>query len=235
MTALPDLIYVGLFAVAGPLIDFRLFWPAYHRLSATDPAWARRWLWQWGMGNLWWLVAMGAVLWIANGRSWASFGFRVPEGWRLWAAIGAVVLMAAYQALAVMTVARDAGQRSKLREQFGPVAAVLPHSRSELCWFGGVSLSAGFCEEFLYRGYFVWVFTPWLGWWGAAALSLACFAIGHLYQGWSGVIRTGVMGAVFTLAVGLFESLWPAMALHALVDLGGGTIGYLALSDGDAA
>ncbi|MCI0376926.1 MAG: CPBP family intramembrane metalloprotease [Gemmataceae bacterium] len=46
-------------------------------------------------------------------------------------------------------------------------------------WFGGVSLTAGFCEEFLFRGYFIWVFAPWLGWWGAAALSVLIFAILH--------------------------------------------------------
>lgn len=234
MTTLPDLIYVALFAVAGPLIDYSLFWPAYRRLSEADPAWSRRWLWQWGIANLWWLVAMGAVLWMAYRRSWASFGFRVPEGWRLWAAIGVVLLMAAYQALAIATVARSAEQRTKLREQFGPVTSVLPHTRNELTWFGGVSLTAGFCEEFLYRGYFIWVFAPWLGWWGAAALALACFAIGHLYQGWSGVLRTGMMGAIFTVAVGLLDSLWPAIALHALVDLGSGALAYLALARDEA-
>ena len=46
--------------------------------------------------------------------------------------------------------------------------------------FGGVSLTAGFCEEFLYRGYFIWVLAPWLGWWGAAAVSLLFFAVSHM-------------------------------------------------------
>jgi uncharacterized protein len=70
-----------------------------------------------------------------------------------------------------------------------------------------VSITAGFCEEFLFRGYFIWVFAPWLGWWGAATLSLAIFAVAHIYQGWNGVLRTGIMGAVFTLLVWLSESL----------------------------
>ncbi len=97
-----------------------------------------------------------------------------------------------------------------------------------------MSLTAGFCEEFLYRGYFIWVFAPWLGWWGAAALSLLFFAIGHLYQGWNGVLRTGIVGAIFTLVVAIFDSLWPAIALHALLDLGQGMIAWLALREGQA-
>ena len=153
---------------------------------------------------------------------------------RLWTSITLFVLLAAYQAYAVATVARSAEQRASLRQQVGTITAVLPHTRTELYWFGGVSLTAGFCEEFLYRGYFVWVFSPWLGWWGAAALSLLFFATGHLYQGWNGVLRTAIIGAIFTLVVAIFGSLWPGIALHALVDFGSGMMAWLVLSEGSA-
>ena len=38
MTALPDLLYVALFAVALPLLDYLVFWPAFRRRSQADPA-----------------------------------------------------------------------------------------------------------------------------------------------------------------------------------------------------
>jgi uncharacterized protein len=234
MTALPDLLFVAIFAVVGPLIDYAVSWPAYRRLSQADPAWARRWLWASAIGHLWALVAFGAALWVAGGRSWTSFGFTVPAGWRLWTAVGLFLLLAAYYVLAVATLARSAEARASLRRQAGPLAPLLPHTRTELCWFGGVSLTAGFGEEFLYRGYFLWTFAPWLGWWGAAALSLLLFAVAHAYQGWNGVLRTGLMGAVFTLVVAIFNSLWPAIALHALSDLGAGVMAWLALREGSA-
>jgi membrane protease YdiL (CAAX protease family) len=234
MTTLPDLLFVAFFAVVGPLIDYAVSWPAYRRLSRADPAWARRWLWASAIGHLWSLVAFGAAIWLAGGRSWTAFGFTVPAGWRLWTAIGLFLLLAAYYVLAVATLARSAEARASLRRQVGPLAALLPHTRTELCWFGGVSLTAGFGEEFLYRGYFLWVFAPWLGWWGAAALSLPLFAVAHLYQGWNGVLRTGIVGAVFTLVVAIFNSLWPAIALHALIDLGSGVMAWLALREGAA-
>jgi len=160
MTTLPDLLYLALIAVAGPLLDYGVFWPAYRRLSQADPAWARRWLWASSIGNQWTVVAFGAALWMASDRSWTSFGFTVPEGWRLWTAIALFLLVAGYYAWAIATVARSADTRANLRQQFGPVASVIPHTRTELYWFGGVSLTAGFCEEFLYRGYFIWVFAP---------------------------------------------------------------------------
>lgn len=87
MTTLPDLIFVTLFAVAGPLIDYSVFWPAYRRLSQADPAWARRWLWASAIGSQWTLVLVGVALWVASSRSWTSFGFTVPDGWRLWIAV----------------------------------------------------------------------------------------------------------------------------------------------------
>jgi hypothetical protein len=45
MTTLPDLLYVALFAVAFPLWDYLVFWPAFHRQSQADPARARTRLW----------------------------------------------------------------------------------------------------------------------------------------------------------------------------------------------
>jgi membrane protease YdiL (CAAX protease family) len=234
MTTLSDLLYVAYFAVAGQVIDYFAFWPAFRRRSQADPARARRWLWAWNIGAAWALVAVGAAVWVANARPWIAFGFSLPVGWRLWTSIALFVLLAAYQAYAVATVARSAEQRASLRQQVGTITAVLPHTRTELYWFGGVSLTAGFCEEFLYRGYFVWAFSPWLGWWGAAALSLLFFATGHLYQGWAGVLRTGLVGAIFTLVVAIFGSLCPGIALHALVDFGSGMMAWLVLSEGSA-
>jgi uncharacterized protein len=226
---LPDLLFVALFAIAAPLIDYSVFWPAHRRLSQADPAWSRTWLCAWTIGNQWTLVAFGVALWLASGRSLASLGLTVPDGWRLWVAIALLLLFAAYQVLAIRILTRSAEHRSALRRQVHSLTAVLPHTRTELRWFAGVSLTAGFCEEFLYRGYFIWALAPWLGWWGAAALSLPFFAIAHFYQGWNGVIRTGIVGALFTVVVAVFESLWPAIVLHALVDLGSGTMAWVAL------
>lgn len=231
MTMHADLIYVALFALAAPLIDFSVFWPAHRRLSQTDPAWSRTWLYAWTIGNQWTLVAFGLALCLASHRSPETLGLTLPDGWRLWVAMAMLLLLAAYQGWAIWSVSRRAEQRAALRQMAGPLLSVLPHTRADLRWFAGVSLTAGFCEEFLYRGYFIWVFAPWMGWWGAAALSLPFFALAHLYQGRSGVLRTAVVGVVFTGVVAVFESLWPAIALHALVDLGSGTMAWLALRE----
>ena len=183
MTTVSDLLFVGLFAGVTPLLDYAVFWPARRRLSQADPAWARRWLCVSSIGNQWTLGAFAALLWMAGERPWTPLGFAMHGGWRAGTALGVIVLLTAYFTLAVWSLVRSAEARASLRQQMGRLGVLMPHTRADLYWFGGVSFTAGFVEEFLYRGYFIWVFAPWLGWWGAAALSLLCFAISHRYQG----------------------------------------------------
>ena len=212
------------------MIDYAVFWPAFRRASEADPARARTWLWAWAILAAWPVVGIGAWLWQPNDRSWAMLGFSTPDGWRLWASVALLLLLAAYLAYAAAALATSSDARESVRRQFESFTDVLPHTRKELSWFGAVALTAGFCEEFLFRGYFIWALAPWLCWWGAAGLSVVIFAVGHAYQGRQGIFRTGAVGALFTLVVAVFDSLWPAIAMHALLDLGQGTMAWLALS-----
>ena len=229
MTTALDLLFVILIAVVWPLFDYLVLWPAFLRRVQTGPARARKWIWAVTIAEQWALVAAGIALWWSNERDWASLGLLLPEGWRLWGSVGLVLLLAAFQARTASRVARSPRAQASVRKQLGTLAALLPHARAELGWFVALSLTAGFCEEFLFRGYFIWAFEAWLGWWGAAALSALFFAILHAYQGLNGVIRSGIIGVLLTLAVAVFRSLLPAIELHAVVDIGSGTIVWLAV------
>jgi membrane protease YdiL (CAAX protease family) len=228
MTTL-DFIYVALFAVVWPLFDYCVLWPAFLRRSQADAARARKWIWAVTLAEEWALVAAGIVLWVSNERDWTSLGLVLPKGWRLWGSVGLALLLVVFHARTAARVARSSRAQASVRKQIGALAAMLPHTWPELGWFVGVSLTAGFCEEFLFRGYFIRSFEPWLGWWGAAGLSVPFFAVAHAYQGLNGAIRSGIIGAVLTLVVAIFDSLWPAIALHAVVDIGSGTIVWLAV------
>jgi membrane protease YdiL (CAAX protease family) len=229
MATIPDLLYVALFAVAWPLFDYFILWPAFLRRLQADPVRARLWIWAVTIVEQWALVAAGVALWLSKGRSWASLGLSDPGGWRLWVSIGLVLLLGVSYARTAARVAHSPRAQASVRKQFGELSALLPHTRGELYRFVVVSLTAGFCEEFLFRGYFIWTFESWLGWWGAAALSAPFFAALHAYQGRGGVIRTGIVGVILTLVVAIFGSLLPAIALHSVVDIGSGGIAWFAL------
>lgn len=227
---LPDFLFLGLFAVALPAWDYLVWWPALERRFLEDPARARLHLWRSAIAYPWTLVGLATVLSVLQQRSMTTLLLSAPGGWRSWLALCLIALLVLYYAQAVAAVRRDVATRAAVAAQFtGELANVLPRTAGELTWFCGVAVTAGVCEELLYRGIFIWTLSPWLGWWGAAALSLVTFALGHAYQGRSGILRTATVGAVFTALVALLDSLWPAMVLHALLDLGSGVLAWLVL------
>jgi uncharacterized protein len=223
----PDLLYLALIAI-GLFLDYFVLWPTFLRRSQADPGRARLWLWSGWMIMLWILVAAGVALWLFEARAWESLRLMAPHGWRLWGAIGLVLMLVITYARTVVRITRS--KRPKRIKMGNPhVEKLAPHTRSELGWWVAVSLSAGVCEEFIFRGYLIWVFQPVFGLWGAAAFSLVVFAAAHAYQGVKGVLATGVVGGLLTLVVLISGSLLPAIALHVLTDIGTGLVAWLAL------
>jgi membrane protease YdiL (CAAX protease family) len=224
-----DLAYVAAFALAWPIYEYFVGWPAFLRRLQGDPLGARTGAYRKTLVQQWLAVALGLVLWSSYGRSPVVLGLRWPQGAALWISAGVVALLVALYARQIWTIARDAQSRAQLRKHVEYIEKVLPHTTRELAWFLALSLTAGLCEEFLFRGVLITTLAPWLGWWGAASLGVVIFGLAHAYQGRGGVWRTGLVGLVMTLVVALTHSLVPAMALHALVDAASGLVTWIAL------
>ena len=225
--AIPDLLYLALIAI-GLLVDHFVLWPTFLRQSQVDPGRARSFLWSSWMILLWALVAACIALWLFEGRAWEPLKLEPPRGWRLWVAITLVSTLMITYARTVIRIARSERPRRVKMGRPG-VERLVPHNRSELRSWIAVSVSAGFCEEFIFRGYLIWAFQPVFGLWGAAAFSVILFGAAHAYQGAMGVFATGAVGAVLTLVVLALGSVLPAMALHAIVDIGQGLVAWLVL------
>jgi CAAX protease family protein len=225
-----DVCYVVV-AAAVFLFDHFVLWPAFNRRVAVRPGKARLQYWFVWMSLMWGLVVTGMMIWSRHSRDWHDLGFRVEGGWRGWAGIGVVVAVLVLYCRDTARVARSERARARLRAVYQPLFKILPHTLLELFCFFALSLTAGFCEEFLFRGYLIWFFQPSLGWWGAAGAGAVIFALGHSYQGISGIVRTGILGIIMTLVFFVSRSLWPAIALHALIDIGSGVMGWLILRE----
>jgi len=231
MPAALDLVFVALLAIAWPLYEHFVDWPRFQRWLRDQPLRARPREYAATIATQWLVAAAAVALWVWADRPWSALKLVAPGGWRLLLAAGAVTILAALYASQAATLARSPEARARVRQAIVPLEALLPHTTPELRWFLAVSLTAGVCEEFLFRGYFAWTLAPWLGWWGAAALGAGCFGLLHAYQGRSGIVRTAVVGAMMVLVVALTRSLVPAMALHALVDVGSGVVTWIALRE----
>jgi membrane protease YdiL (CAAX protease family) len=103
-----------------------------------------------------------------------------------------------------------------------PVAALLPRTCTERWTFALLAVSAGVCEELVYRGFGLaalrWA-APGISNPALIVLTAAAFGLGHLYQGPAGVALTGLLGAYLAWIVISTGSLLPVMALHVVVDL----------------
>lgn len=100
------------------------------------------------------------------------------------------------------------------------VTDLAPRNATEMLLWIGLSLSAGFCEEFVFRGYFLRQFSSplhrlWLG----VLLSSLLFGLGHGYEGAAGMIAITVYGALFCALAILRDSLRPGMIAHAWQDI----------------
>jgi len=223
------LIYAGLIGVAWPLYEYFIDWPRFQRELRENPRHARLREYRWSILVQWVLAAGGAKLWLAGAGEPAGLGLTAPTGWRLWASAGLLAPVVTLQAIKVAKAWRSERTRAYLRAHIKYVEAILPRTTVELAGFLALSVTAGACEEFLFRGYLLWVLGSLLTWWGAAICSVASFGFSHAYQGRKGAIQAAVMGILFTALVAMAHSLLPAMALHALADIGSGLMGWLAL------
>jgi membrane protease YdiL (CAAX protease family) len=109
-----------------------------------------------------------------------------------------------------------------LRENPTAVKAMklmLPQTGAEMAGWVLLAVTAGFCEEFLFRGYLQRQFLALTGKPGiAVALQAMVFGAAHSYQGWKGAITITVYGALFGALAVTRKSLRPGMMQHAAQD-----------------
>ena len=221
MTSLPDHLIVAVLFLVGPA------WGAYSYRAFVREARAGKpgarvkefratILIEWGFTMLlllWWGLA---------GRSLAALGLVLPPGGRT---IAGVVLTAlgllflAWQWRGILKIEGKALE--SLKAQAASVADLLPRTEQEHRWWKGVSVTAGICEELMFRGFLTWYLTHWMPLWPAAVVGAIAFGVAHFYQGGAGVVKTGINGLIMGLLfVGTGSLLWPII-LHAAVDLQG--------------
>jgi hypothetical protein len=102
---------------------------------------------------------------------------------------------------------------------------LLPHTSMENAAFLGLTVTAAFCEELIYRGYLQRQFAAWTGSLSiGVALQGIVFGASHAYQGLGMVLVISVYGCLFGLLAIWRKSLRPGMIAHLLQDGVGGLL-----------
>ncbi len=106
------------------------------------------------------------------------------------------------------------------------IQTLLPRSPLEILLWIAVSISAGICEEFVFRGYFQKQFAAFThSRWIALVLQALLFGVSHGYQGVQACLRIAAFGLLYGLLALWRKSLRPGMMAHAMSDVVGGIFG----------
>jgi uncharacterized protein len=137
-------------------------------------------------------------------------------------AIAILFWIAVIAVLGVLRLALHTNGPAALRD----IKPLLPQTGAEMAAYIGLAVTAGFCEEFLFRGYLQRQFLAWTRIPAAAVvLQAVVFGFGHLYQGWRNAVAIAVYGAMFGILALMRKSLRPGMIQHAMQDSVAGILG----------
>lgn len=228
-----DLVVVASITVLWPVWENAIAWPRFVRDVARNPEGERVAGYRLGIATQWAVSLFALAAWIARGHDWSRLAFVAAPGWRLWLGGLLAAGMVVFMAQQVASVHGNAAARAAVRRQVGDLEPLMPRTSRDLPWFLGLSVTAGICEEWLYRGVLTALLAGWIGLPLAVAASCVAFGLGHAYQGPAGVLRTAAIGLVFSGIVLGSGSLLPAMVVHATVDVGSGVAAFLALRGRD--
>jgi membrane protease YdiL (CAAX protease family) len=204
-------------------------WFGMRRLRAAAPAQRpalrQRLLWR-AVFTQWALVALVFLLWNIHGRSYAGLQLPLRLNAGLIGVLAGTATMVAILLRQRAAIPGDPELQRRLRERLSEVEPILPRGDEPFTPFVVLAVTAGVCEELLFRGFLLWYLAQALplplpvAWVGQAVL----FGLGHAYQGRRGITGTMLVGAFLTGVVAVTGSLWAAMLLHVLIDLHSGTL-----------
>ena len=172
-------------------------------------------------------LAVAVVAWRAwaHGFTASQFGLVVPDRSKI--LIAAVVGTATIASLQWLNLRRMGRIPVEARGSLQAIAErILPQSTVELIPYLALAITAGLCEEFLYRGFAMAVLLHvGLPAWAVVLLSSVLFGLAHSYQGRGGIVMTLLIGLILGTSRLAYGSLVPAILWHGGVDVVAGTAG----------
>jgi len=231
MPNLVDVLVVASITVLWPVWENVIAWPRFVREVTGGAAGVRIAGYRQAMATQWAISAFALLAWIWRDHPWSALPLLATAPWRL--ALGGLVAVAMIVLMArqLADVRKNPATREAVRRQIGALDPLLPRTPGELPWFLALSVTAGICEEWLFRGVLTALVAGWIGMPLAIAASCVAFGFAHAYQGPVGIAKTALVGLAFSLIVLATGSLVPAMIVHAAVDVGSGLATYVVLSE----
>ena len=169
-------------------------------------------LWEWC-----WVVVLVLIVLPAPDRL-AVLGLTLPNplGWIILAALLLGI------GLSIVLLKRNPGALERMRQSLAANSFLLPATGVERNWYAAAAITAGICEELLFRGFLILTlhFTfPSLDLVVISIISGLVYGLSRAYQGWKGILQTALTGFGYAVVFILGGSLIPVIVVHALAEL----------------
>lgn len=180
---------------------------------------------------LWFMTLLVIAAWYWHERAWSYLGFTMGQPTeRAWPYIAALIFVLLYIADTLADILTH-NKRDLTRERLHQDLGFLPANRWEFLHFIPVALTAGFCEELIFRAYFIRYFQQLLGAYDPTSswsilLSAIIFGVIHAYQGWQAIIKVSSMAILFGYIFVHTGSIWLVAILHFGIDFMGGLLAW---------
>jgi len=113
-----------------------------------------------------------------------------------------------------------------IMEKMKDVYFYLPKSKREFIWFNALSLSAGICEEIIFRLFMFSYLLENTNLAIAFILTNVIFALTHIGSGKQNIINSIILGLVWTTMYYFTDNIWLPIILHCAIDIASGFLGY---------
>lgn len=205
---------LSLMSANAPELDFKPELPAKKHIYFSN-------------GLMMWIGALLVVTnWNLSDRSWELLGIQMPV-------ISSTVLILCgllfliYSVDSIYNILRQDKEESD--DPKAVLEQILPENWKEYSQFVFLAISAGVCEEFIYRGFLVnyfleytkvYTYGPYL----AILIPAVIFAISHIYQGWFSVVKIFSLALLFCGIFLFSKSLLLVILIHVFVDMMSGAL-----------
>jgi uncharacterized protein len=162
----------------------------------------------------WLLALLTFIVALSTPAGFAGFNSIGAEAFVKWVVLLTLISLAGLRAVVALEV------RGWWPEESEWLQVLIPRTKSEKFWAVVlIAPTAGFCEEFVYRGYLLgqlprYVHSTVWAW----IISSVAFGMAHAYQRPNGVARASLLGGFLVWPVVRFGSIYPSMAAHILID-----------------
>lgn len=143
-----------------------------------------------------------------------------------WTNIGLTFLVLGFAYFQYTTLKVSGNNAFYVKRKLNDIYYYLPKIKKELKWFLLLSVSAGVCEEIMYRLFLFEYLNLHIHLIFAFLLSNLFFAMTHIGSGKANLISSLFLGLMFSVIYYLTDNIWISVILHTAIDINIGILGY---------